>query len=82
MIEIQQIEENMLGVIATKSITPETLIRVFDPQYSGDRSKHSIQIGSLHMMDDIGMYLNHHCKPNSEIKDNKGIPCLYATRDI
>ena len=81
-LKISNIKGDMLGVITEESILSETLIRVFNPQYSGARDKYTIQIGDKHMMDEIGQYLNHNCNPNSEIKDNKGVPCLYAIKDI
>ncbi len=89
MIEIQSITKDMLGVVAVKDIQPETLIRVFNPQFSNERNKYTIQIGTKHMMDDIGQYLNHSCNPNSEIRNSEDTmfgqtlaPCLYAIKDI
>lgn len=82
VLKISNIKDDMLGVITTEFIQSKTLIRVFNPQYSDVRDKYTIQIGDKHMMDEIGQYLNHDCNPNSEIKDNKGVPCLYAIKDI
>ena len=72
----------MLGVVAVKDIQLKTLIRVFNPQYSNERNKYTIQIGTKHMMDDIGKYLNHRCNPNSEIRNGVDTPSLYAIKDI
>ncbi len=82
MIEIQSITKDMLGVVAVKDIQPETLIRVFNPQFSNERNKYTIQIGTKHMMDDFGQYLNHSCNPNSEIRGGGSTPCLYAIKYI
>jgi len=82
MIKVQSITEDMLGVVAIKDIQSKTLIRVFNPQYSNERDRYTIQIGTKHMMDDIGQYLNHSCNPNSEIRGGGSTPCLYAIKDI
>ena len=65
------------GVFSTKNYEIGQMIYTFEPYYIEQPTRTSIQHEDKHFEDDIGMYLNHHCEPNSCIvSDKRGIHLL------
>ena len=62
------------GVFSTKDYEIGQLVYTFEPYYIEEPTRTSIQVEDKHFEDDTGMYLNHHCEPNSCIvSDERGI---------
>ena len=65
------------GVFSTKRYEIGQMIYTFEPYYIEQPTQTSIQYEDKHFEDDIGMYLNHNCEPNScIISDKKGMHLL------
>lgn len=80
MPKIERVEkDNFSSIVATKNISQGELVRILVGKISPRRNKYSIQIGKKeHIMDEIGMYINHSFTPNTKIVYRSVI----AIRDI
>ena len=73
-LQIHFVDGKNRGVFSTKHYEIGQMIYTFEPYYTEHPTRTSIQYEDKHFEDDIGMYLNHHCEPNSCIvSDKRGI---------
>ena len=71
----------IMGCFAKQDFSPGQTIFKFNPVFLDSPSRTSIQIGSSHMEDEFGMYLNHNCDPNSVVIVAKE-PYLVSLKNI
>ena len=69
------------GCFSKASFKKGQIVFKFNPRYTKKRTRTSIQVGNLHIEDDIGQYLNHNCSPNTCVV-NENDPKLIAINDI
>ena len=67
MVEVKEIGKNFKGLFATKQIDKNHLILVLNPAGFDEPSRTSIQIRELHIEDERGGFMNHHCNPSASI---------------
>lgn len=68
------------GLFATKNIAKDEVVFLLEGEAVDTATRYTIQVGDIHINDDIGRYLNHSCDPNTYIKvDDKSVR---ASRDI
>ena len=69
MSKVKRVEKNnFVAIVATKDILKGELVHTLVGKILLKRNKHSIQIGkNEHIMDEIGMFINHSFDPNVEI---------------
>jgi len=73
-LQIHFVEDKNKGVFCTKDYEIGQLVYTFEPYYIEEPTRTSIQHDDQHFEDDIGMYMNHHCLPNTDIvSDGRGI---------
>lgn len=67
MVEVREIGKNFKGLFATQQINKNQLILVLNGAGFDEPSRTSIQIRELHVEDEFGGFMNHHCDPSAEI---------------
>jgi len=66
-LEIARLDgENCL--ITRKKIKKDSIIHILSGKYSEKRTKYSIQVGPINIIDDLFKYANHSFTPNVEVK--------------
>ena len=73
--------EEIKGCFSNNKYFPGDTIIKFNPILVESPSRTSIQIGSSHIEDDTGRYLNHNCNPNASIANEKE-PTLVCISEI
>ena len=86
MVEVKEIGKNFKGLFATQRINKNQLILVLDGDGFDEPSRTSIQVRDLHVEDEMGGFMNHHCDPSAKIVtlQDHGIiePLVIASRKI